>query len=139
MSTVPLAQPYIPKTMGHMVWVCGTALVWRGTLSKLPLKKKDLVSILGSAIGTIGPLLGTLEVSQPLKKFKALGQSAILAAAGSEKMCRRGKRAATFASMLPWNFGNVTPKTQRVSGAELRQSNSKGVCHAIQQLGLGSF
>jgi hypothetical protein len=78
MASVPLSQPYIPKTMGHMVWVCGTAVAGTGTLSKLPLKNKDLASILGTVLGTVGPLFGAFEVSQPLKNFKGLGQPVLV-------------------------------------------------------------
>jgi hypothetical protein len=96
MPTVPLSQPYIPKTMGHMVWVCGTAVAWSGTHNKLTLKKKDLASILGTALGTVGPLFGAFQVSQPLKNSKPLGQPAILTEAGSERMCNKGKKGSDF-------------------------------------------
>jgi hypothetical protein len=75
MVTVPLSQPYIPKTMGHMVWVCGTAVAWLGTLVKLSLENKDLAIFCGTALGTIGLVFSVFQVSQLIKKIKALGHS----------------------------------------------------------------
>lgn len=80
MASVPLSQPYIPKTLGHRVWVCGTRVAGTGTLNKLLLENKDLASIFGTVLGTAGPLFGAFKVSQPLKNFKALGQPAIRSA-----------------------------------------------------------
>ena len=63
MTAVPLSQPYIPKTMGHMVWVCGTAVAWFGTLVKLSLKNKDLALLCGTALGTVSLVFGAFQLS----------------------------------------------------------------------------
>lgn len=90
MAAVPLSQAPIPKTMGQMVWVCGTAVAWPGTGENLSLKNKDLALISGTARGTVRPIFGAFQVSQPSKIFRRLGHPEISQTTGA-------KRAATFA------------------------------------------
>jgi hypothetical protein len=78
MVTVPLSQPYIPKTMGQMVWVCGTAVAWPGTLGECSLKNIDLPAFFGTALGTAKATFDVFVVSQPFKNSNELGQRANL-------------------------------------------------------------
>jgi hypothetical protein len=94
MASDPLTQAYIPKTMGQMVWVCGSAEIGLGSLVKLPLKNKDLSLIFGSVLGSVGLFSGAFQVTQRVKKIKGLGQPPV------RRVLARitgAKSAATFA------------------------------------------
>jgi hypothetical protein len=77
MTSDPLTQAYIPKTMGQMVWVCGPAGFGLGSLVKALLKNKDLGLIFGSVLGSVALFFGAFRLTQPAKKIKGLGQPAV--------------------------------------------------------------
>jgi hypothetical protein len=77
MTAGPVAQPYIPKSKGHLLWVCGTRRFGLGPLIKQPLKNKDLHSIFGPVLGPLGYVFTVFQVAQPLRNFRDMGHPAI--------------------------------------------------------------
>jgi hypothetical protein len=96
MTAVPLSQPYIPKTMGHMVWVCGTAVAGLGTLRQSSLKNKDLASLFGTVLGTASLVFVVFQVSQAIEAIKSVGTPGVFAGKRRGATSCRGKNLSDF-------------------------------------------